>query len=562
MSARAFLCTSVSLCTLACSSGPDAASGADESSSSGGGPTSGDTDGPSTSAPSTSAPSTTDDPTTTADASSSDDATTTADTSSTGDASSSGEGTGESSTTGTEDDAYGGDWCGNASTGRVDIPAYDYQRRLPFGGRHDGPQAFVGWVTEGDAIQVAIYDVAAATWAEPVTLAEGYEIYWANDAPSAAVDGDGNAIVGYVVQDPEPHAVVHRYDAASGSWSTTDLPGVFEAPETGGLTAAASGHAVFVAYDLTNGGIDSQPFAWFYDPTTDAWSESVALDEPSYAVEVDWAQDPESGDAALLLRTEADDVLALHHDAASGELTTATVDSDAYVDAVVATGSGEFLALVSTGGFQEDGEVHALRYAGGTWSAPETIGSGFEPGPVRLVTDGSGHAVASWNDSLWGTFARPFDGATGWGETITASATNAAALPSWADHRVAMDDEGYTIVWSAFASGTGIRTWAMRVEDGDAGTPVELAPGQPAYSRIANVTSLGTNRVRAVWTYVDESEYEGFGYACHTPVSGWSDAVDGGDYVLAIENRTSGEAVVLGATAGVAGAYVDYYAAL
>jgi len=227
---------------------------------------------------------------------------------------------------------------------------------------------------------------------------------------------------------------------------------------------------------------------------------------------------------------------------------------------LVALGDGEFLALTSTGGFGEDGDLHALRYTDGAWEAPEIVGSGFDLGPNRLAADGQGGAVASWNDSLWGTFARTFDPASGWGELLTASDTNPAAQPSWADHRVAIDDEGFTIAWSAFGSGTGIRTWARRYEAGELGDAVELAPDQPTYSRIAVLASLGTNRVRAAWSYIGESEYEGTAYACHTPVSGWSEPVVTDDYVLAVENRAGGEAVVVGASLD-AEVYVDYYAA-
>lgn len=537
MFARTLFCSSVSLCAAACSSDPGAAD-----SSSSGGPTTGASDTP----------------TSTADASTADASTADA---STADVSTADAGTGDSTAGDTESDAYDGEWCGNASTGRVDIPAYGYESRFRFGGANDGPAAFVGWVTDGEAIQVAMYDVAAANWGAAETLAENYGIYWANDAPAATADDDGNAMVAYVLQDPQPHAVVQRYDAGSGVWSAEDLPGALEAPETGGLMSAASGHAVFIAYDLLDGGLSSQPWLWFYDPVAEAWSDPVAAGEATYGAEVVAALDPESGDAVLLLRTEADEVLATHRDAATGELTSTTVDTDAYVDAVVALGGGEFLALTSTGAFGEDGDLHALHYTGGVWTAPETIGSGYDLGPNRLVTDAEGRAVASWNDSLWGTFARTFDGGAGWGETLTASATNPAAFASWADHRVALDDEGFTIAYSVFGDGTGIRTWARRYEDGELGMPVELAPDQPTYSRIALLASLGANRVRAVWTYAGESDYQGAAYACHTPISGWSEPVATNDYVLAVENRVDGEAVVVGAPMAGGGAYVDYYAA-
>lgn len=538
MLARTLFSTSVSLYALGCSSGSGSGDDAADSSSSGGstsGPSSGT---PSTTADSTGAP----DPSATGESS---------ETSGTAD---------ESTTHDTDTDSYGGDWCGNASTGRVDLPSYGYDSRFSFGGAHDGAEAFVGWVTDDASIQVAIYDVAEQVWGAPVTLADDYVIEWANDAPAATVHGDGNAMVAYVVQGPQPHAVVQRYDATAGTWSAEDLPGALEAPETGALTSAG-GHAVFVAYDLYDAGVSSQPWAWFYDPAAGTWSEPVAAGEPTYGAEVLSAVDPEGGDAVLLLRNEADDVMALHHDAATGEVTSTIVDAEAGVDAVVAIGGGEFLALTSTGGFGEDGDLHAIHYAGGTWTTPQTIGSGYDLGPIRLVSDASGRAVASWNDSLWGTFARPFEGGAGWGDTLTANATNPAAFASWADHRVALDDEGFTIAYSVFGEGTGIRTWARRYEGGELGTPVDLAPDQPTDSRIAVLASLGTDRVRAVWTYAGESDYQGAAYACHTPISGWSEPVVTNDYVLALENRVGGEAVVVGAPTGGGGAYVDYYAA-
>ena len=88
-----------------------------------------------------------------------------------------------------------------------------------------------------------------------------------------------------------------------------------------------------------------------------------------------------------------------------------------------------------------------------------------------------------------------------------------------------LDDEGFTIVWSTFGGGPGIRTYARRYEAGAWEAPVELDPQQPSsYSRIGSLEPLGVDRLRALWGRDDGMSTEQRLYACHTPVSGWSAA--------------------------------------
>lgn len=460
----------------------------------------------------------------------------------------------DSSESGTEPepDPYDGEWCGTASTGPLGLG--DIAMAVRFARSNGGPLAFAGWVTPSNAIQVATYEISTASWSEPVTLFEGYSWLAGDDAPLAAVDAEGNAIVAHPVDVPEAHMVVHRYDAATATWTRVDLSGTFGDPKPESLSMTPSGHATLVIKE----GYD-YPAAWFLDPASGQWSEPTSYPD-AYAVA--WAQDPETGDVALAAG-RASGVLSLqHHDAATGVLSTTDVELDASAHDGAAIGNGEFILLSNTSFFGESGEIYAHHFDGGEWQPAEAIGSGYDLRPVRIASNHDGHAVASWNDGWWGTYARTFDRGTGWGEPLTANPSDPSAFNGWADHRVALDDEGFTIVWSTFGDGPGIRTSARRYEAGAWEATFELDPQQVSdASRIGSLESLGVDRLRALWGRDNGGGTEQRLYACHTPVSGWSAATLIADaFVWRLEARPGGD-VLLMAEDATGKARVEYFAA-
>ena len=91
---------------------------------------------------------------------------------------------------------------------------------------------------------------------------------------------------------------------------------------------------------------------------------------------------------------------------------------------------------------------------------------------------------------------------------------------------------------------------------------VDLDPFQPSSnSRIEWLDILGSQRARAVWRLDSGSSPEGYSYACHTPISGWSEPVAiTDDRVVRVEARPGGDVVVMGLNADSSG-WFEYYAA-
>ena len=459
----------------------------------------------------------------------------------------------DSSETGMEPpDAYDGDWCGTISAGSLDVGPIS--ARVRFAPSNGGPSAFAGWVTAGGDLQVAIYDLASASWGDPVTIQTGYPAFALDDGPLAAVDEQGNAIFAYPMQEPEPHMVVQRYDAAAGTWAQVELTGSFEYPWLESISMTPAGHAALVVKDGNFG----PKAAWFLDAATGQWSEPSIHPE---AILLPVAQDPETGDAALGYDTDLGVLTLQHRVAATGMLTDTEVDLPAYAQGVASIGDGEFVLLSRVGGFQENGQIHAHYFDGSEWQPHETIGTGYDLGPVRILGSADGRAVASWNDSQRGAYARVFDPETGWGDLLTANPPSGSG-GEWADHRVALDDEGLFTVWSSFGAFSGIRTWARRFEGATADAPFELDPAQPApNSRIKLLTTLGVARARALWGLDEEGGSTSNAYACHTPVSGWSAPTPVPGYLLRVEDRPGGDLVVMTADAALA-TRVEYFAAM
>lgn len=452
----------------------------------------------------------------------------------------------DTSDTAMDPDPYDGVWCGTASTGALALGSY----RAPasFAPSNGGPRAFAGVVTAGGQIQAVSYDVAAASWSDPVTLQEGYVAFSAADGPLGAVDGEGNAILAYPV---DAQMVVQRYDGARETWTRTDLPGDFEYLALAGISMTPGGHAVLVGED------DHRPSAWLLDPVTGEWS--APIDFASIGP-LAWAQDPASGDAVLAIDDDLTALRLQHYEAATGTMTETVVDLPGYVHQAVSIGGGEFVLLSGNGFSGENGEIRAHHFDGATWQPPQSLGSGYSLAPVRIVGSADGRAVASWNDARWGTYARTFERGAGWGELLTANAST-GSFDGWADHRVVLDDDGFLAVWSTFGASGGISTQARRHDGAAWDAALGLDPMQPTQNtRIKQLHSLGANRARAVWGRDNDGGSTSWVYACHTPVSGWSAPTTVAGGVVRIEARPGGDVLVMTVN-GASEASVEYFAA-
>lgn len=444
------------------------------------------------------------------------------------------------------DDAYDGELCGNLGTGPLALGSLSLA--VQFAPSNGGPNAFAGWVTTTKEIRAAVYDIDAGSWSDPVTLQTDY----ASEAPRAAVDGQGNAVLAYVMKLPQWHVVVQHYDAVAETWKLLELPGDFVKLRIGGLTVSPGGHAVLSVYDNVGPNQDTRPVAWFYDPVAEAWSDPTVYPvvQTLFTDEtLRWAQDPATGDAALTLNS--DDILLQHHDAATDTLTSTVVNLVTHVHQVGSIGGGEFIAMSDTSALNAYGQILAFHYDGVDWQPPEDLGASYGVAPVRIVGTTDGRAVGSWSDAKGGAHARMFDHDEGWAELLTAKDTNAMAQSAFNDHRVALDGDGFRIVLSSYGLGAKIRTFSRRYDGLGWDALVELDPQQPLpYSRVKQVVGLGDDRARALWTRDEENTVPIHVYACHTPMAGWSAPTTLPQRVVRFEDRPDGAALVMTAELG------------
>lgn len=459
-------------------------------------------------------------------------------------------------------DPYGGVLCGNVGTGPLGLGSL--ASYVAFAPPNGAPELFTGWVTETDEIRVVIYDIASATWGEPLTLQTGYHAASVADAPVGAVDGEGNAIVAYVMKAPQ-RLVVQRYDAAAKTWTASELGGPFVHLRVGGLTMTPGGHAVLSAYDMVGPVQVNQPSVWFYDPVGAAWSEPTTYAPVNNLFSrnsVLWDQDPATGDAALAHVPDTDKLVLQHHTAATDMLTQTVVDLSGYLNQVASIGDGEFLVMSDQSVLHQFGDIHATHFDGVDWRPTETIGNGFSVAPGRLSGGTDGRAVASWSDGQYGHYARMFDHQDGWAELQTLNPSNPMASPAWGDHRLVRDGDGFFAAYSLVFQVDETRTYARKYDGGMVEAAALLDPQNPNdFSRVYRLTSLGPDRARALWYRHNQNTAQTYTYACHAPMSGWSAPVPLTDFLLwRYEEYPGGAVLLMGMDKGGVNPRVEFFA--
>ncbi len=464
--------------------------------------------------------------------------------------------TGEPVETDTDSDDPGV-WCGATSTGALALEPFHLA--VGFAPSNGGPYAFAGWVSKTDEVRVARYDIAAATWGEPTTLQTGYGYnQLAGQTLRAAVDGEGNAILAYVLRATQ-RVVVQHYDVVTDTWTPLELPGSFVDLRLGKLSMTPNGHAVLSVQDTVGPGYVNELLVWFYDPVTSLWSEPATYPKFSGTPNnlVRWAQDPETGDAALAIQFfGTNNLLLQHHDTATDVLTSIELDTPAIPEEMASIGAGEFTLVSSTSDFKKYGVVYGHHFDGVGWLPPEPLGEGVGLKPVSIVGGADGRAVASWNDNQRGTYARTFDHEDGWGDLLTASPTDPMSSTWASDNRVALDGDGFLIVYSISPGNYSLHTYARKYDGSDLDAPIDLDPEQPGYfTRINRLTVLGPDRARAVWSRYSDGKDHGWAYACLDPMTGWSPATALPSVPWRIETRPGGDVLVMTSTT------LEYFAA-
>lgn len=441
-----------------------------------------------------------------------------------------------------------GPWCGYVGTGPRELEGAG--TFLPLSVHHGGPIALPLWSYDnGAGLRAAIYDLATATWGDTVTLDDSAEVD-IGGYPTGAVDTEGNAIVvtGDNLADPSVRA--HRYDAATTSWTTSILPGVFTTIRAVSVTVDADGDAIVIAQNELEYGV-STFVQWFYDVATDTWSapEEIGPIE-SYSPSVALAQERETGDAVFLMDVTGDLVQLCHRTAATGDWIVQDVDAagQSYLSpaGVTSLGDGRFVAVTDSGDFGVDnGQLTAYVFEDGAWQPGFVLDEGIELSDVRVSTDRNGRMIVAWDAHPTSIRARTYDASSGWSPLHVVNAGQEGEdyiveiLPT-------LDEDGYVVAWSQY-NDDSLRTYVRRLDDDGWSPIVDVDPDQPALSDISALHAIASDHTRVVWARdTGNANFTGWFYACHEPDGEWTEPVEIDLDYPRFEKHASGEFLVVG----------------